>query len=1015
MTVLHLLNKKQEVIHILPRKEIIELWQNDGINELDTINATIKLTEKNKEILEKTYYYALQDIDEKNTFHLYKSVTSQLDNSKIEIFGLQVGFDELKANGYVKDYRPQNRAINEVLTNILNGTGWELGFVDSRINKVTSTFYYLNKLEALRKVIELTGCEVDFKVSITGNKVSMRYLDVYYQMGNDSGKRFAYGTNALEIVKENDVAELYTALIGRGKGEELEGDSDGYGRRIMFTDIEWKKTSGKPLNKPIGQEYLEIPEATNLYGYPDGKPRIGITVFEDIENKEELIQATYNELKNVSRPKVQFKATVANTGDLKKGDTVTIVRHELGIKYQTRVFNVKRNRLKNDLTQISLGDVIVQSEAKKNANFTTNINNKIESVKEDLKNVSIIAADGTKINYGLNTPLTAKVDDLWYEELLNGKINLRKWNGAEWGILVNDLTGEEVKAEVNNALDDMAVEKERIDGVIVKADQAIEDAGFAQIDATNSLEKIVSVEANLNGLQTTVLDKADKSQFTQLAGQISTKVESEEYNSRMDQLDSAINLRVQKDEVITQINLSAEKETILIEGKSIQLDGDVKMTNAFVEKIKAIEVIADKITSGTLNASKVNIINLNASKIVANTLSALTANTGTLNVTGYVNILNSNTGIYGSYDYGSIQGESYNPKWFDGEWRLGTNLLSFKANAYDLTGSNGKGRHAGYFETQYGSAFTAYRKYSNSTNKILQARVDIQPEMIQIADNWNDLTAGVILQSNGTISASGITARDNVTIGRMLDVNGESLLRSNVDIKGNLISRTGARFEGVIDGRSAMTLIGNLTVGSKLDVTGATIVRSTVDIQGSLVTRSTTRFEGSSQFTSSVSIDGKLQATNIYANTQSQSANVFVSSYGYLFRATSASKYKLNIEELKDEVNYAKRILNVKPKTWHDKHAATTYSDYLTEKELGNNPKTNEGETLSIARSVGLIAEDLEEVGLSDFVTKSVKTGEIEGIEYSMLHVIYIPLIKDLYRQIEQQNKKIQQMEGDIK
>ena len=35
---------------------------------------------------------------------------------------------------------------------------------------------------------------------------------------------------------------------------------------------------------PAGQEYLVDPEATALYGFSDGNPRIGLTVFEDIED-----------------------------------------------------------------------------------------------------------------------------------------------------------------------------------------------------------------------------------------------------------------------------------------------------------------------------------------------------------------------------------------------------------------------------------------------------------------------------------------------------------------------------------------------------------------------------------------------------------------------------------------------------------------------------------------------------------------------------------------------------------
>ncbi|ALV20767.1 tail fiber domain-containing protein [Carnobacterium antarcticum] len=70
-----------------------------------------------------------------------------------------------------------------------------------------------------------------------------------------------------------------------------------------------------------------------------------------------------------------------------------------------------------------------------------------------------------------------------------------------------------------------------------------------------TIDKFTSIDANINGIQTTVASKADKSQITQLSTQISSKVESATYNSKMTQLDSAINLRVVAKDVTDAILL----------------------------------------------------------------------------------------------------------------------------------------------------------------------------------------------------------------------------------------------------------------------------------------------------------------------------------------------------------------------------------------------------------------------------------------------------------------------------
>lgn len=320
------------------------------------------------------------------------------------------------------------------------------------------------------------------------------------------------------------------------------------------------------------------------------------------------------------------------------------------------------------------------------------------------------------------------------------------------------------------------------------------------IEDMATLEKFTTLEATVNGINTVVGTKASQTQVTQLAGQITSKVESSTYNSKMTQLDSAINLRVVQSDVtaailadknikdtrndnqmpnwyfsnypnkearefklrsvlglpgastyvqlttkvpwtetsggvpiqiaesndgvyqrasnsaatawlawdkvaesgklISQINVSTEG--ILLQGKRIQLDGDVTMNTAFVTRldvlalsavyadiptirnkvlitdvvttnmikadaglfdkvfindavvqkltvkssfissVKAIDITADKITGGTANFANFNAINFNANSITSGTVSGASS-TWNLN-TGLMNFTNPSTG-----------------------------------------------------------------------------------------------------------------------------------------------------------------------------------------------------------------------------------------------------------------------------------------------------------------------------------------------------------------------------------
>ena len=109
-----------------------------------------------------------------------------------------------------------------------------------------------------------------------------------------------------------------------------------------------------------------------------------------------------------------------------------------------------------------------------------------------------------------------------------------------------------------------------------------------------------------------------------------------------------------------------------------------------------------------------------------------------------------------------------------------------------------------------------------------------------------------------------------------------------------------------------------------------------------------------------------VKSTVIYSRTYASAANVSVTQYGTMGRSTSASKYKLAIEEDKTE-NY-KNILKLKHKTWYDKANTEAYARALDDKDTfdWDNPAD---EVLPVERIHGLIAEDLVEAGLTEFVS----------------------------------------------
>ncbi|WP_237755733.1 gp58-like family protein [Lacticaseibacillus paracasei] len=106
-------------------------------------------------------------------------------------------------------------------------------------------------------------------------------------------------------------------------------------------------------------------------------------------------------------------------------------------------------------------------------------------------------------------------------------------------------------------------------------------------------------------------------------------------DSQITQLQDAINLRVSKGDVLSQINLEANRA--LIQSGKLVLDAPtvVFTGNAFIPSAAIASLSADKITTGTLNAANINVINLNGNSIVSGTLSGSKISGDTITGTAY--------------------------------------------------------------------------------------------------------------------------------------------------------------------------------------------------------------------------------------------------------------------------------------------------------------------------------------------------------------------------------------------
>lgn len=577
--IIYLLNKNQSTIKAINTKNLIEAKYTEQINAANQLTFSVPL----KKRLSKKVFYALFQKPDSLDFLMFKINDESIQNDRITYTGIDAAYDELKAYGYIKDIRPVKRTALEILQQVLKGTRWEPGNIPTT-SPIDTNFYYQNYLDCIQQIAKLFNFELTFTYNFDTRlqRISSRKVNFYLQQGERTGKRFEYGSNLLEVTREEDSQEIYTALVGRGKGEEQTDEetgeaTGGYGRRINFSDVVWSKANGDPADKPAGQEFIEDPEATKVFGYDDGKPRTGIVVFEDIEDPTELLQATWTALKSSERPKASFKANVTDVGNLGLGDTIAIIRHELQIEYFTRVYKVTHDLQNKQNNVIEMGDDLSGNSL---TSYVSDIGVTAQQASNQATSASVMANSKNKNYYSTTKPPIADEGDNLFLNLGNGEFEYWVWHNHQWEFVQSTQDLRNVEQNVKQAQQGLNEAKADIEKNKNEANEAI-----------------TTINQTITGLTTKVNDSVNHSELEQLSNQI--------------------NLKVSKDDILGQINIAAG--ATLIQNKKLYFDADstVFSGKAFIPDAAITNISADKITAGTLDAGKINVININADNITA--------------------------------------------------------------------------------------------------------------------------------------------------------------------------------------------------------------------------------------------------------------------------------------------------------------------------------------------------------------------------------------------------------------
>lgn len=321
----------------------------DGTDTLDitTLDGGV---EKNDRILY---------LDGKGLWHEYivQIVETQRDEGKPVTTAYCVNSIAELGSVYILDKRGRKTTAPERVKVALEGTRWNVGDVDNGTIRhyADLNFYHQSVLKSLQAITKEYGLEVETNVTVENGKVTARTVNLLEQRGNHNAeRRFEYGCDLKSVKRTLMADQVITRLYAWGKGEEKTDDdgnaTGGYSRRIGLKEV----NGGKP--------YLDDVEAQKYWGVLEGD-----AVFEDCDDRNELLRLAKARLAQVSKPQVAYEADVVNLGragfdahGVSVGDSVQIVDTTFTppIRVEGRVLKIEEDLLDSvDATRITLGNI----------------------------------------------------------------------------------------------------------------------------------------------------------------------------------------------------------------------------------------------------------------------------------------------------------------------------------------------------------------------------------------------------------------------------------------------------------------------------------------------------------------------------------------------------------------------------------------------------------------------------------------------------------------------------------
>ena len=406
----------------------IPFWEDMYVENIEDAQSTyeFKCPADGTESIKVENYVAIQDLDGQLVLFKIREIQTFRDSDgKLykQVFAENAALELLKT--IVRPRSFSGVTATQVLTDILQGTLWQVGIVEiTDVNNIEFTDY-ITAIEAIQNIKDTYGGEIRYRVELNGGQIYKRNIDLLQHRGQYTGKRFTYSKDIKSITRTEDTSELYTAVIGLGKADE-----NGVVPTIKDVTGTFTNKNGTTVTKYAGQDYIGDPDALARWS-DDGQHLMGVYKTEETVPFV-ILQKTWEFLQQHTEPKLSYEVDVALLEQIagyehekaRIGDTVIVedLSFEPALVLEARIVEMGISLADPNQNYVKLSNFV---------ELQITVEQQVQGLLDYIRQREEMWNNEQSIYKGDTPPPNPREGQLWLDTSTEPNV-LKRWNGKTW-------------------------------------------------------------------------------------------------------------------------------------------------------------------------------------------------------------------------------------------------------------------------------------------------------------------------------------------------------------------------------------------------------------------------------------------------------------------------------------------------------------------------------------------------------------------------------------------------------